>query len=335
MEAVVTVRESSHRASCNNNLHQLAIAMQKYESANGCFPPIFMAGYGTTNAVSGWMPQLLPMLEQQDLYEKYHQFDPTKTAVDSFGHNTPYLLNWFDPINDPSTDPLTGGTVPDPQNLPAVMTRVKVFECPSSPGTPADRLATGVGTDPWPAAPYYNAATTDYAGSGGLCGCMVAYCDLPSDFDTLGCGAIALDVGRKLADIPDGLSNTLLINEAAGRPQIWRAGQLVTDKTDEWYNGNAGDLNACGAWAASNYMGYRSFTYDGLTRGGPCAINACNFRGGIYSFHPNGANSALCDGSTRFLSDKIDVNVIVKLITRNSQGVQRGACSSRCCRRRT
>ncbi|MGD0900283.1 MAG: DUF1559 domain-containing protein [Thermoguttaceae bacterium] len=277
LPAVQGAREAARRTSCTNNLKQIAFAMHKYEGAMGGFPPILMYPYAGS-IDSGWMIPLLPSLEQADLYNHYHRD-----------------CNWFDPVNQA-----------------VVQTRVKVFECPSSPVT--DRVVTGTGAAPW-ATVSYQAATTDYAGSGGLCSVLQpAY--VPNTVDTLNCGAIGLNHSRKIAEIPDGASNTLLINEMAGRPIYYKAG--TTDPSSTFISSN---LNVCGAWAAPNYMGFRGFTYDGQVQPGPCGVNAANGRGGIYGFHPNGANAALADASVQFLSQDTDIYVLIAMVTRDGHEV--------------
>ncbi len=277
MPAVNLAREAGRRTSCENNIHQIAMAMDKYESANGGFPPILMYPYAGA-LDSGWMVPLLPHLDQTDLYNQFNR-----------------SCNWFDPVN---------ATV--------VQTRIAVFECPSSPAT--SRVISGTGAAPW-ATVAYQAATTDYAGSGGLCSNLQpGY--VPDTIDTLNCGAIGLNHKRAMAEIPDGASNTLLINEMAGRPVSYMG--AVGDPTSTLLSSN---LNICGAWAAPNYMGFRGFSYDGTIQPGPCGINAANGKGGIYSFHPSGANVALADCTVRFLSQDTDIYVLIAMVTRNGHEV--------------
>ena len=283
LPAVQGARESARRAACGNNLRQLAVAIHKYEGAMGSFPTINMYPYGEATLNSGWMPLLLPHLEQTDLYNRFRRD-----------------LNWYDSLNQT-----------------AVSTRVKVFECPSSPVTAANRVISGTGAAPWPVATYQG-ATTDYVASGGLMGGMVPVY-APQGTETLRCGAMALDTGRRVSEIPDGTSNTLLINEMAGRPTLWQNGK--PDTTSERSRASSTNLNISGAWAGANYMGFRGFTYDGTVQPGAFGVNASNYYGGIYSFHSNGANAAMADASVRFLKQDLDIYVIVALITRDGHEV--------------
>ena len=42
LPAVQSAREAARRAMCTNNLHQIAMAMQAYESAYGTLPPAYV-----------------------------------------------------------------------------------------------------------------------------------------------------------------------------------------------------------------------------------------------------------------------------------------------------
>jgi prepilin-type processing-associated H-X9-DG protein len=281
LPAVQGARETARRSACANNLKQLALAIHKYESASGSFPAIQMYPYATAKLNSGWMPPLLPHLEQNDLYNRFRRD-----------------LHWYDTLNQT-----------------AVTTRVRAFECPSSPVTAANRVITGTGAGAWPTETYHG-ATTDYVASGGLCGSIMIPTYAPDGTDALNCGAMALDTGRRMSEIPDGTSNTLLIAEMAGRSVLWQNGRPDTTSTVISSN-----LNICGAWAAANYLGFRGFTYDGTIQPGAFGVNAANRIGGIYSFHSNGANAAMADASVHFLKQDLDILVLVAMITREGHEV--------------
>ena len=57
------------------------------------------------------------------------------------------------------------------------------------------------------------------------------------------------------------------------------------------------------------------------TRSVSKVLSSANGRGGIYAFHTNGANSALCDGSVRFLNQDMDIYVLTWLVTRNGHEI--------------
>jgi len=61
--AIQAARESAHRTSCSNNLHQLGLALDLHHQQQGCYPLDGERGYGIGVF-------LLPFLEQRNLYER-------------------------------------------------------------------------------------------------------------------------------------------------------------------------------------------------------------------------------------------------------------------------
>jgi prepilin-type processing-associated H-X9-DG protein len=117
-------------------------------------------------------------------------------------------------------------------------------------------------------------------------------------------GAFPVNHTRRVADILDGTSQTILMAECAGRPQLWRGRSQVPNL---WLSG--------GPWASRNLLFGRGATPDGTAFFGPCAVNCTNDRE-VYSFHSGGANVVFADGSVRFLRDNIGIRVFARLVTR-------------------
>jgi prepilin-type N-terminal cleavage/methylation domain-containing protein len=69
--AVQKVRESASRAQCQNNLHQVGLAMHNYYDAQKAFPPGYVcqvqANADYTSPGWGWAAMLLPYLDQGNL----------------------------------------------------------------------------------------------------------------------------------------------------------------------------------------------------------------------------------------------------------------------------
>ena len=84
LPSVQAARESAHRASCTNNLKQIALAVQEYNDSQGCFPPsgIHVKGPLEFDPRDGkmfsWLVLILPHLEQTPLY---NQFDFNRTVL--------------------------------------------------------------------------------------------------------------------------------------------------------------------------------------------------------------------------------------------------------------
>ena len=75
LPAVQAAREAARRAQCVNNLMQLSVALQNYESAHECLPPGVVNPTGPiVEAAKGyhhsWMVQILPYFEQSNAFKK-------------------------------------------------------------------------------------------------------------------------------------------------------------------------------------------------------------------------------------------------------------------------
>lgn len=81
LPAVQAAREAGRRASCQNNLKQIGLAMHNYHSDYGTLPPAYTVDENG-KPLHSWRTLLLPYMDQSALYE---QIDLTKP--------------WDDPIN--------------------------------------------------------------------------------------------------------------------------------------------------------------------------------------------------------------------------------------------
>jgi prepilin-type processing-associated H-X9-DG protein len=75
LPAVQSAREAARRAQCTNNLQQIALAMLNYESANNAFARPAIVGKDGQPLLS-WRVAILPYIEQQELYNKFHLDEP-------------------------------------------------------------------------------------------------------------------------------------------------------------------------------------------------------------------------------------------------------------------
>jgi len=77
LPAVQAAREAARRAQCLNNLMQLAIALQNYESSHEMFPPGVVSETGPvldqpTGYHFGWLVSILPYCEMRNTYDHFN-----------------------------------------------------------------------------------------------------------------------------------------------------------------------------------------------------------------------------------------------------------------------
>lgn len=290
LPAVQQAREAARRSSCKNNLKQLALAMHNYHDVHRTFPMGSLlkekdnSATLTSKANWGWGAMLLPFLEQSALFENLNIGNVTVRQN----------------LNNATTRQL-------------MVTPISAFICPSDPGP---------GVNDFRKLPSTAASDATSADPSGRSGWAEAYATAKSNY--LGCHStsmISFGVGdpasngggltqvngmfgpvqydstrampcRKMRDLTDGTSNTLMLGE-----RTWRVGNR---------NGYAGLALAHADCAnGGRFMGPQDLMIDGRQ-----LINATssdnNAERGASSTHKGGAQFALADGSVRFLSENID-----------------------------
>jgi prepilin-type N-terminal cleavage/methylation domain-containing protein/prepilin-type processing-associated H-X9-DG protein len=197
----------------------------------------------------------------------------------------------------------------DPGNNAAIIIPVNTFSCPAAPNPRFVTVVEGTGTATGAAGDYFGPNSFQSA----LYGDQVL-----SGNNTV--TAMQDEQIRKLVDITDGTSNTLLITEQAGRANFYILG------VQQASNLGLSNYNNWGPWASYQVFIFQIFGADGITAdgpGGPCVIN-CNNSHGVYSFHSSGANAVFVDGSVHFLSTALDPNVLCGLATINGGEIVSG-----------
>ena len=258
LPAVQQAREAARRTQCKNNLKQIALALHNYESSHRTFPPARFSnpaavkpGASVVSASTWqqkfncWTVMVLPYMEQQNLYNQY---------------------NWNSRWSTPSNAAVTG-------------TVLSAYLCPSTPddGDRVDRnldLSQGGANTPAP-----------YAGD------YVGVTRVSADWWTFGLGVTAptgagllgvlprnrpgqpLEAQCRIADISDGLSNTILLGESAGAPFAYKAGKKKIAPGD-----------VTGAAATSTINGNNIRTGPSPTGTG----NYINISGAIYLYDGTG-----------------------------------------------
>ncbi len=205
----------------------------------------------------------------------------------------------------------------DVVNLPVTSNPIPVFTCPSAPDPKRkDGLPEA---NPWQA---NLVAVTDYSPTIGVDQRLKA----AGLVGESGAGILTKNGEPRMSDVTDGLSNTILYAESAGRPYVYRRGKRFGDLPGNRVN--------AGGWSrpASDFSVDGS-SWDGATLPGPCAINCTNgedvgssvfplpYYGSegtaeAYAFHPGIAIFAIGDGSVRPIAEDISIREFARLVTR-------------------
>ena len=230
--------------------------------------------YDGKNRRLGWTTLLLPFLEQENVYKMVDQNQ-----------------NWY---------VSAGGC----QNRAAGLVRMKMFVCPANPGAERTILVQ----DPENPGGSFQAAPTDYTLADGF-----YYSTNPRNWIEGTIRSISEIGKRRLTDVTDGTSNTLIIFENADVPNLWINGKLVQDKLSTPQVINHSNH---GGWANPNNNTVRGWDATGTVQFGPYIVNKRN-GAAIYGFHPGGAHVLLADGSVQFFGENTTSEIVKRFISFN------------------
>ncbi len=316
LPAVQQAREAARRTQCKNNLKQIGLAIHNYEGTFQVFPRAYSLTAPDPTAPAGagsFGPSpftvILPYLEQANLYAK---IDVSHSALASV--NMP-------PANSAYSTPLS------------------IFLCPSSPGSPtvdysaelADSFSNFGITVSYP--PGLVFGRTDYAPDAGMSA------DIPGITIHGGASIICQppDGPVRVAGVSDGLSNTILIVEDAGRPGWYGSKGPASEPAIGGYTpaigtyqgGDAGPApQGGGAWADPlNYIATNGGdpSGSGIAAGGgfmgiplaPWSCPAgCTNDSEIFAFHAGAGNMCFGDGSVRTVKNGLSMSQMRALLSR-------------------
>jgi prepilin-type N-terminal cleavage/methylation domain-containing protein len=289
LPAVQAAREAARRMQCTNNLKQLGLSLHNFHDVNKRFPAAdeeLAASPSTSSKWNcSWMPRILPFIEQQSLYQLY-RFDRHWTDATTNDH----------PTNGP------------------IKKNLKAFLCPSAPPRNTRPTNTNRGNTDY-------AATTEREYPNPFLSAAQASAVKQGDSNFI--GILGHDVlltvkplamrpaNRRMATITDGTSNTFLLAECAGRNTYWWMGQRQAKNAANGPWAAPAARLQIGGCSPSN----RNYPQSNNVAG-PRAVNCINHKE-IYAFHPSGACVVMADGSVRFVSTNLSINVAYALLTRD------------------
>jgi prepilin-type N-terminal cleavage/methylation domain-containing protein/prepilin-type processing-associated H-X9-DG protein len=298
LPAVQAAREAARRSQCLNNLKQNATAIHLYHDAqnslpqyHAAFPPGAAGGsssgrggpataawnYSWSDPGPVWSVQILPFMEQQQLYKL---FDTTVTMKHA-------------------------------NNAKAVQSIVPSFVCPTAESAQSpifDDRRDAAGSHPKPALGLYYPLSMGPTETDSCPFCPVArpsggdsYCCQGYSYGTFNFAGQREDtstgmfgryyVKRRFKEVADGLSNTFMMGETLPEQCVY------------------------GGMFAANFS--LAGTTIPLNTFADCSIVGChNTACGFKSSHPNGAHFAMADGSIHFVVESINYTIYNYLGTR-------------------
>jgi prepilin-type N-terminal cleavage/methylation domain-containing protein/prepilin-type processing-associated H-X9-DG protein len=327
LPAVQAAREAARRAQCLNNLKQIGLALANYEQVNKVYP----MGMGGTmqGPASPWcidcncsglgpFVPMFPFMEQQQLY------DPFLSPVPGYKVWGPLPWGGYS----------TPGSNGNPNGYPPMLVSVPNLRCPSDPAqwTPGNMFYNNYG-------PCYG--DTLWSTGGNIRGIFRAVWSSAQDGPSMA-----------VSDVTDGLSNTIAFGEIVvynGRNGL---GAINPSGTITGFDGSSGTYpnpslcitqgaGTAGAGSVKSDMGWPRGQYGPnghMDFSGFCTVLPPNapmcvgsptsdandpWYGGAFnaqSYHAGGANVAMADGSSRFISETIDTGNITTPDPQNRTG---------------
>ena len=366
LPAVQAARESARRNSCTNNMKQLGVAAQTFaDSSGGLLPNSVRTGLRLS-----FHTRILPFIEQAQLFDRYNPQDNwgQNSANTAEGFQIPNTvlvgtrIKAFECPSAPSPDTRfdydpqassAGGASSNMGQPSSSTTYVKatyaadgksITNASATPGfvAPSDYAptvyvdngllnTTGTANDNFADVAASTVPATSGSGSSG------------NKTASAGDGLLSKDYGDgfkpKFSDVSDGLSQTILVAESAGRPRLFRGRQEVKD---DGTGKKFPELRVnAGGWARPA----SDISIDGSTPGGTInhpatgtvkVVNATNGdsivsqawgtgyygsdgSGEVYAFHPGGANVVFGDGAVKVIGGDVTARVFSALVTRAGQ----------------
>jgi len=286
LPAVQKVRASAARIRCVNNIKQLALALHSYHDNYIVLPmgqsAALTGANNGNNKHEGWLLYILPYIEQVPMYNAWQA-------------NRATIPTWEIPQRVFNLNGLA----------------IDVFGCPSDPYrlqmAPTD--VGGGGDAEGPSASYVgNAGSTVFG---------------PPNGGTNLNGVLYPQSAIKLVDIIDGTSNTLFVSEIilgpmAGATDAFSSG----DRRGRIWNAYSGEQLFSTFNLPNSTVPDVAYGCNQNFPPAPCTAvgtdhDGANYNQSARSYHSGGVNAALCDGSVRFVSASVSLNVWQAAGTRN------------------
>jgi prepilin-type N-terminal cleavage/methylation domain-containing protein/prepilin-type processing-associated H-X9-DG protein len=300
LPAIQAAREAARRMQCSNNLKQMSLALQNHHDSKKVFPagvllPGDKGAVSSQGSFSNWGIEILPYAEDDSLKRLYNP----KLAMSNVAQKNvrEAEISIYQCPSDLPSALLFPASGPDAGNI-----RYRTSSYRGNAGRGAVN-----GTATW----YLGEELEDFKISVHWRGPLHAVVQKDSAWsktaasNTPGGRALKRLKNESLKDITDGTSKTLMLGESTNT-SLDTGGVDFTRRSlwaYSWGNYNLGQATARPG-SSDDWMFYGDYDRCFNTPGLGYPLRMCTVA--WYSFHPNGMNIAMCDGSSSFMSFDIE-----------------------------
>ena len=281
LPAVQKVRDAAARLQCTNNLKQIGLAMMNYESTYNRFPAGYLDNMTTNPVNTAAIGNPAPIIGWGwgALILPYLEQETLYKSIN---------------INSIAMNDTSAAAVAFRKTV------IKGFLCPSDDTGLNTFTISGTGGN-------FELAKCSYAGVNGQ--------GELADFDcAVGSGMFLRGRGVSIAEVTDGLSNTLFVGERSSKSAIQPLG-VTLPGVCTWVGALPGGL-LNEETPALFVLGHTGTPSDAHKPNTPQSNNGFFHVEDYTSKHSGGVNFLFGDGSVRFITDSIDGQTWVKLGTR-------------------
>ena len=306
LPAVQAAREAARRSSCQNNFKQLALALHNHHDVRNTLPPgsMYFGTCCTPPSYTNWAIEILPYMEQTNIYERYRQ-NEVNTSANNYAAIGQQRVKTHECPSD-----TVKGKLEEPASGPADAANQLWMHGSYRAVSGKLNLATGHGNwdgfEPqlWPG------NVNDHQYKSFLHAIGLGYNGVPSPNVTAsGTHISSMGGPERFANATDGLSNTLMIGEYTTRTSTRRGTFWAV--TYASYN-----QSSVGAEARlyGKHYGASSTDRTGCW-GTPGLYGDQSCKRAFNAEHPSGGNWALGDASVRFINYNVDITLLQNMGT--------------------